>query len=117
MNLGSITDTSKVLFQANVDIRICDLVIEVWEQELKGTGVRGETFSMFEEAFLKCSGAMGEKGGTYTTETNSTKCILALGKMVGSEVLESLSQKQNTSADLICHCSYLFGHRDVSVPE
>lgn len=117
MDLGSITDTYKVLFQASVDIRICDLVIEVWEQELKGTGESGETFSMFEEAFLKCSGAMGKRGGTYTTETNSTKCIPALGKMVGSEVLESLSQKQNTSADPICHCSYLSGHRDVSVPE
>lgn len=65
-------------------------MIEVWELELKGTGERCETFSMFEEAFLKCFGAVGKNGGTYTTETNSTKHVPVLGKMVGSEILESL---------------------------
>lgn len=64
----------------------------------RGTGIGGKRerrevklFPCLRRLFLKCFRAMGRKGGTYTTETNSTKRVPALGKMVGAEVLESLS--------------------------
>ena len=84
---------------------------EVWELELKGTGQRCETFSMFEEAFLKSFGAVGKNGGTYTTETNSTKHVPVLGKTVGSEILEfAVKAEHFCRADLSLFLS-LWTHR------